>query len=72
MVKNLPALQVDQMVKNLPALQVDLGSVPGLGRVPGKGNGNPRLYACLENPMDRGAWCTTDHVATKSWTRLRD
>ena len=54
MVKNLPALQVDQIVKNLPALQVDLGSVPGLVRFPGKGNGNPLLYACLENPMDRG------------------
>ena len=32
----------------------DLGSIPGLGRCPGEGNGNPLLYACLENPMDRG------------------
>ena len=34
----------------------DLGSVPGLGRSPGKGNGNPLQYSCLENPMDGGAW----------------
>ena len=68
MVKNLPALQVDQMVKNLPALQVDLGSVPGLERFPGKGNGNPLLYACLENPMDRGAWCATVCGLAKSQT----
>ena len=35
----------------------DLGSIPGLGRFPGEGNGNPLQYSCLENPMDRGAWC---------------
>ena len=34
----------------------DLGSIPGLGRSPGEGNGNPLEYTCLENPMDRGAW----------------
>ena len=34
-----------------------LGSIPGLGRFPGEGNGNPLQYSCLENPMDRGAWC---------------
>ena len=34
----------------------DLGSIPGLGRSPGKGNGNPLQHSCLENPMDRGAW----------------
>ena len=34
----------------------DLGSIPGLGRYPGEGNGNPLQYYCLENPMDRGAW----------------
>ena len=34
----------------------DLGLIPGLGRSPGKGNGNPLQYSCLENPMDRGAW----------------
>ena len=35
----------------------DLGSIPGLGRFSGEGNGNPLQYSCLENPMDRGAWC---------------
>ena len=35
----------------------DLGLIPGLGRFPGEGNGNPLQYSCLENPMDRGAWC---------------
>ena len=35
----------------------DLGSIPGLGRFPGEGNGNPLQYPCLENPMDGGAWC---------------
>ena len=34
----------------------DLGLIPGLGRSPGEGNGNPHQYSCLENPMDRGAW----------------
>ena len=35
----------------------DLGSIPGLGRFPGEGNGNLLQYSCLDNPMDRGAWC---------------
>ena len=39
----------------------DLGSIPGLGRSPGEGNGNPLQYSCLENPMDRGAWWATVH-----------
>ena len=39
----------------------DLGSVPGLGRSPGEGNGNPLQYSFLENPMDRGAWRATVH-----------
>ena len=43
-------------VKNLPAIAGDKGSVPKLGRSPGEGNGNPRQYSCLGNPMDRGAW----------------
>ena len=42
-------------VKNLPANAGDAGSVPCLGRSPGKGNGNPLQYSCLGNPMDRGA-----------------
>ena len=50
------------MVKNPPANAGDVGdpgSVPGLGRFPGGGNGNPLQYACLENSMDRGVWRTT-------------
>ena len=50
----------------------DLGSVPGLGRSPGEGNGNPLQYSCLENAMDRGTWWATVHGVTKSWTRLSD
>ena len=44
------------VVKNPPANAGDTGSIPGLGRSPGEGNGNPLQYSCLENPMDRGAW----------------
>ena len=36
----------------------DLGSIPGWGRFPGEGNGNPLQYSCLEGPMDGGTWCT--------------
>ena len=50
----------------------DLGSIPGSGRFPGEGNGNPLQYSCLENPMDGGAWCATVHGVTKSRTRLSD
>ena len=45
----------------------DLGSVPGLGRSPGEGNGYPFQYSYLENPMDRGAWWATVHWIPKSW-----
>ena len=47
------------------------GSIPGLGRSPGEGHGNPLWYSCLENPMDRGAWRTTVHRVTKSQTPLK-
>ena len=47
------------VVKNPPANAGDLGSIPGLGRSPGEGNGSPLQYPCLENPMDRGAWRAT-------------
>ena len=46
----------------------DLGSVPGLGRAPGEGNGNPLQYSCLETSMDRGIWEATVHGVAKSWT----
>ena len=50
----------------------DLGSIPGLGRSPGEGQGNPLQYACLENPMDGGAWWATVHGVAKSQTQLSD
>ena len=46
----------------------DLGLIPGLGRSPGEGNGNPLQYSCLENPMDRGACWAAVHGVAKSWT----
>ena len=46
----------------------DAGSIPGSGRSPEGGNGNPLQYSCMENPMDRGAWQATVHRAAKSWT----
>ena len=49
----------------------DLASIPGLGRSPGEGNGNPFQYSCLENSMDRGAWRATGHRVTKSQTQMR-
>ena len=50
----------------------DPGSIPGLGRSPGEGNGNPLQYSYLENPMDRGAWRAIVHGVAKSRTRLSD
>ena len=52
-------------VKNLPASAGNLGSIPGWGRSPGEGNGNPFQYSCLGNPMDRGAWRATVHSVMK-------
>ena len=51
--------------KNLPANVGDMGLIPGLGRSPGEGNGNPLQYSCLENPMDRGAWWATVYWVAK-------
>ena len=48
----------------------DAGSIPGSGRAPGGGHGNPLQYSSLGNPMDREAWQATVHGATKSWTHL--
>ena len=50
----------------------DPGSIPGLGRSPGEGNGDPLQYSCLENLKDRGAWWATVHGVVKSQTRLSD
>ena len=49
----------------------DLGSIPGLGRSPGGGHGNPLQYSCLENSMDRGSWRAIVHGVTKSLTGLK-
>ena len=46
----------------------DAGLIPGSGRFPGEGNGNPLQYSSLENPMDRGAWWAIVHGVAKSWT----
>ena len=53
------------MVKNPPANAGDAGSIPGSGRSPGEGNGNPLQYSCLGNSMDRGAWQATVHEVAK-------
>ena len=50
----------------------DLGSIPGSGRSPEGGNGNPLQYSCLENPMDEGAWWASVHGVAKSRTQLSD
>ena len=59
-------LHCGSVVKNLPASAGDAGSIPGLGRSPGEGNGNPLQYSCLENPMERGAWRGAVHGVPKS------
>ena len=56
------------MVKYLPANSGSAGSIPGLGRYPGEGNGNPLQYFCLGNPMDRAAWAIVHGVAKESDT----
>ena len=56
------------MVKNPPANAGDESSIPGLGRSPGGGNGNPVQYSCLGSPVDRGAWWATVHGVTNSQT----
>ena len=65
------------VVKNIPAVQElqvcnagDLGLIPGLGRSPGGGNGNPLQYSCLEKSMDRGAWRATVLGGPRNWTWL--
>ena len=62
------------MIKNQPANAGDIRDaslIPGSGRSPGGGHGNPLQYSCLENPMDRGAWWATVHGVAKTQTRLK-
>ena len=71
---NIGASQTSRVmlvVKNLPANSGyirDMGSIPGLGRSPGGGHGNPSSILASENPMDRGAWQDTVHSVAQSWT----
>jgi len=62
------------VVKNPPASAGDISktdSIPGSGRSPGGGHGNPLQYSCLEHPLDRGAWQAMVHSVTKSQTQLK-
>ena len=70
---SIGASQLALVVKNPPANAGgirDTGLIPGLGRFPGRENGNPLQYPCLENPKDRGDWWATVHRVLKSLTQL--
>ena len=60
------------VVKNPPANEGNVALIPGSGRLPAGGSGNPLQYSCLENPMDSGSWWATVHGVAKSQTRLSD
>ena len=69
-----PDSKVDLVIKNLlanPGDTADTDSLPGSGRSPGGGHGNPLQCSCLENPMDRGAWRAVVHGVAQSRTRLK-
>ena len=69
------ASQAEIVVKTSSATAGDVrdaGLIPGSGRSPGGGNGNPLQYSCLENPMDRGAWRATVHKVRMSWTQAHN
>ena len=62
------------VLKNPPANAGDtgdMGLIPGMGRSPGGGHGNPVQYSCLENPMDREAWQAVVYRVTKNWTQRK-
>ena len=72
--QTIKASQVALVVKSPPANSGDVrgsDSIPGLGRVPGTGNGSPLQHPCLENPTDKEAWQDTVHGVTKSQTGLK-
>ena len=65
------AFHVALVVKNLPANVGDIrdvGSIPGLGKLPEEGHGNPLQHSCLENPVDRGVWWAIVHRVAQSHT----
>ena len=68
-------LKKNEKQKTKPPLNAgevgDVGLIPGSGRSPAEGHGNPFPYSCLENPMDRGAWWATVHSVAKNWTQLK-
>ena len=68
----VPAFLVAQTVKASACNAGGPGLIPGSGRSPEEGNGNPLQYSCLETPMDGGAWSSTVHGVTNSWTTLSD
>ena len=68
--KSSPVTQLVKILPNDTGDRGDMGSIPGLGRFPREGNGNPLQYSCLENSMDREAWWATVHRVAKSWTWL--
>ena len=59
------------VVKNPPVDAGDMCLIPGTGRFPGEGNGNPLQYSCLKDPMEKGVWQATFHRFSKSRTRLK-
>ena len=61
-----------QLVKKSTCDAGDPGLIPGLGRYPGEGNGNPLQYSCLDNSIHRGAWWATVHKMAKHGTQLSD
>ena len=71
-INNSFGISYGSLVKNLPANAGDAGSIPGLGRSPGEGNGYSLQYCCLGNPMDRRDWQASAHGVAKSQTWLRD
>ena len=64
-IRTLPGFTGSSADKELACNEGDLGSIPGLGRSPGEGNGNPLHYSFLGNPMDREAWWATVHGVAK-------
>ena len=69
-IQRSPVITCSSVSKGSACSAGDLGSIPGLGRSPGEGNGNQLQYPCLESLMDRGAWWAAVHGVAKSRTRL--